>query len=143
MAAVAKTEECLDWKICHRPRLSSWTSKHARLIIAGDAAHPLSPTSGQGVTQAIEDAAVIAYCLKRESVALALRGVEAIRIGRVAAAYEMGEQQRNQWHRKDDAGRKYAKDNLGMKARDFFRFDAEEDAAERFERVCVDLKAEL
>ncbi|KAJ9612099.1 hypothetical protein H2200_003694 [Cladophialophora chaetospira] len=144
VAALAKTEECLDWQICHRPRLSSWTSKRGRLIIAGDAAHPVSPTSGQGATQAIEDAAVIAYCLRQESinVALALKVVEAIRIGRAAAVYEMGEQQRNEWHRKDATGRECAKDKVGMKSKDFFPFDAEQDAAERFERFGAELKAD-
>jgi FAD-dependent urate hydroxylase len=44
------------------PRLPTW---HAgRMIIIGDAAHAPSPTSGQGASLSIEDAVVLAQCLR-------------------------------------------------------------------------------
>jgi 2-polyprenyl-6-methoxyphenol hydroxylase-like FAD-dependent oxidoreductase len=44
------------------PRLSTW---HAgRMIVIGDAAHAPSPTSGQGASLSIEDAVVLARCLR-------------------------------------------------------------------------------
>ena len=144
LAALAKTEECLDWRICHRPRLASWTSNNGRLIIAGDAAHPVSPTAAQGASLAIEDAAVIAYCLNLtpDDVPLALHAVEGLRLERVAAVYDMGEKQRKDWHQKDETGKKYEKENVAMKARDYFVFDAERDAAERYEEVVARVKAQ-
>lgn len=44
------------------PRLPTW---HAgRMIVIGDAAHAPSPTSGQGASLSIEDAVVLARCLR-------------------------------------------------------------------------------
>jgi 2-polyprenyl-6-methoxyphenol hydroxylase-like FAD-dependent oxidoreductase len=44
------------------PRLPAW---HAgRMIVIGDAAHAPSPTSGQGASLSIEDAVVLALCLR-------------------------------------------------------------------------------
>jgi 2-polyprenyl-6-methoxyphenol hydroxylase-like FAD-dependent oxidoreductase len=44
------------------PRLPAW---HAgRMIVIGDAAHAPSPTSGQGASLSIEDAVVLAQCLR-------------------------------------------------------------------------------
>lgn len=51
-------------------------------MVIGDAAHPVLPTSGQGGSQAIEDAATLAIALEltgKEQVPLALRATEAIR----------------------------------------------------------------
>ena len=44
------------------PQLPSWHSK--RMIVVGDAAHAPSPTSGQGASLSIEDAVVLAKCLR-------------------------------------------------------------------------------
>ena len=44
------------------PRLPRW---HAgRIVLAGDAAHAVSPSSGQGASLALEDAVVLARCLR-------------------------------------------------------------------------------
>ena len=44
------------------PRLSRW--HRDRMIVIGDAAHAPSPTSGQGASLGIEDAAILAICLR-------------------------------------------------------------------------------
>lgn len=44
------------------PHLPRWHSK--RMIVVGDAAHAPSPTSGQGASLSIEDAVVLAKCLR-------------------------------------------------------------------------------
>ena len=44
------------------PHLPSWHSR--RMIVVGDAAHAPSPTSGQGASLSIEDAVVLAKCLR-------------------------------------------------------------------------------
>lgn len=43
------------------PKLPTWTGK--RVVLAGDAAHALPSSSGQGVSQAIEDAEALALLL--------------------------------------------------------------------------------
>jgi salicylate hydroxylase len=63
-AAVRKTEECLDWKICYRDPIPSWVSKSHKIVLLGDSCHPHLPTSAQGASQATESAAVLALCLK-------------------------------------------------------------------------------
>ena len=61
-----------------------------RVILLGDAAHPMTPNLGQGACQAIEDAMVLARCLldvdgaARMAVADALRRYKGLRAERVA-----------------------------------------------------------
>lgn len=61
--------------IAELPSLARWSRGHAVLI--GDAAHAMTPNLGQGACQAIEDAYVLARCLRQES-----------DIGRAFARYE-------------------------------------------------------
>jgi FAD-dependent urate hydroxylase len=44
------------------PKLRAW--HNGRMVIVGDAAHAPTPTSGQGASLAIEDAVVLAKCLR-------------------------------------------------------------------------------
>jgi len=60
--------------IQHTPEILAATDQHdmpsvpwwwrGPMIIIGDAAHAASPSSGQGVSMAIEDAVVLAKCLR-------------------------------------------------------------------------------
>jgi len=45
------------------PELPFWSQNG--LILVGDAAHALNPTSGQGSSQALEDAKALSICLSR------------------------------------------------------------------------------
>lgn len=63
-AAVEKTKECLDWKICYRDPIPTWVSRSHKIAMLGDSCHPHLPTSAQGASQATESAAVLALCLK-------------------------------------------------------------------------------
>ena len=57
-----------------------------RVTLLGDAAHPMTPNLGQGACQAIEDAFVLAECLREEArVEEALGLYETRRTGRTAA----------------------------------------------------------
>jgi 2-polyprenyl-6-methoxyphenol hydroxylase-like FAD-dependent oxidoreductase len=61
--------------------LKQWGS--GRIVLLGDAAHPMTPNLGQGGCQAIEDAVVLAACLKKNSdVAAALREYQSRRMPR-------------------------------------------------------------
>jgi 2-polyprenyl-6-methoxyphenol hydroxylase-like FAD-dependent oxidoreductase len=56
-----------------------------RVTLLGDAAHPMTPNLGQGACQAIEDAVVLARCLREGgATADALRRYERLRSDRVA-----------------------------------------------------------
>lgn len=51
------------WPVHTMPRLDNWISKGKRVAILGDAAHAVSPITGQGVNQAFEDAYMLAAVL--------------------------------------------------------------------------------
>jgi 2-polyprenyl-6-methoxyphenol hydroxylase-like FAD-dependent oxidoreductase len=61
-----------------------------RIVLVGDAAHALAPTSGQGASQALEDAVVLGHSLRQNpEITSGLRAYEATRRPRVekVAAY--------------------------------------------------------
>jgi len=71
-------------EIYDRRTLTSWSQGCVTLL--GDAAHPASPTLGQGACQAIEDAVVLGHCLGQErDITAALSLYERARIGRANA----------------------------------------------------------
>ena len=83
-ALLAVPENWLTWSLNDRPSLRHWGSGPVTLL--GDAAHPMLPFLAQGGAMAIEDAAVLAACLARDSddPASALRAYEGLRRGRTA-----------------------------------------------------------
>ena len=67
--------------IYDRPPLERWGE--GRVTLLGDAAHPMTPNLGQGACQALEDAVVLARCLKEAAdPAAALRRYESERMPR-------------------------------------------------------------
>ncbi len=69
--------------IYDRDPLTRWS--HDRATLLGDAAHPMTPNLGQGACQAMEDAVVLADCLKKCATAAAgLREYEQRRIPRTS-----------------------------------------------------------
>jgi 2-polyprenyl-6-methoxyphenol hydroxylase-like FAD-dependent oxidoreductase len=70
--------------IVDRPPLRRWG--RGRVTLLGDAAHAATPNLGQGACQALEDAVVLADCLRSElPVTAALRRYERMRIPRTTA----------------------------------------------------------
>jgi len=53
---------CHKWAILEREPLPRWSD--GRVVLLGDACHPMTPYMAQGAATAIEDAAVLARCLK-------------------------------------------------------------------------------
>lgn len=51
------------WPLSPRSPKWCWHSPGMRVLQLGDAAHPMTPTAGNGATQAIEDAITVAACL--------------------------------------------------------------------------------
>jgi 2-polyprenyl-6-methoxyphenol hydroxylase-like FAD-dependent oxidoreductase len=85
-ALIKATEESamLRNDIYDRKPLHHWGE--GRITLLGDAAHPMTPNMGQGGCQAIEDALVLAACLRNASdMEAALRAYEDKRIKRTAA----------------------------------------------------------
>jgi salicylate hydroxylase len=78
------------WALYDRDPLERWTA--GRISLLGDAAHAMLPFFGQGAAQAIEDAFVLAACLKdsdRTSAPHALRRYERIRRTRASQVQVM------------------------------------------------------
>jgi len=51
------------WPFYVIPKLPSWSSDARRVLLVGDAAHALPPSSGQGISQAVEDVVMLALLL--------------------------------------------------------------------------------
>jgi salicylate hydroxylase len=54
--------QLFKWGLFGRPWLDEWSC--GRVVLLGDAAHPMLPFLGQGGANAIEDAMILARCLK-------------------------------------------------------------------------------
>jgi salicylate hydroxylase/6-hydroxynicotinate 3-monooxygenase len=54
--------DCHKWAILEREPLATWSQ--GRIVLIGDACHPMTPYMAQGAATAIEDAAVLARCLE-------------------------------------------------------------------------------
>ncbi|KAK0640555.1 hypothetical protein B0T16DRAFT_430723 [Cercophora newfieldiana] len=138
-AIVEKTPSLVDWKLVYRDPLPTWVSKHARILLLGDAAHPFLPTSAQGATQAMEDGVTIAVCLKRggkDNVPGAVRAHQEIRYDRVRLVQKTGEETRDRWHKTDWA--KVAKDpeSISFRREDWIhQHDAEKVAEDTFDEA--------
>lgn len=53
----------ITWPFYAVPRLEQWVSNGKRVILIGDAAHGVPPSTGQGANQAVEDVYVLASAL--------------------------------------------------------------------------------
>jgi 6-hydroxynicotinate 3-monooxygenase len=60
-ALIASTDEVTKWPLLNRNPLPLWSS--GRMVLLGDACHPMKPHMAQGAAMAIEDAAMLARCL--------------------------------------------------------------------------------
>ena len=79
-AVLAACPDCHKWAILEREPLARWSA--GRIVLLGDACHPMTPYMAQGGATAVEDAAVLARCLAAsdgDDVAGAFRQYEAHR----------------------------------------------------------------
>ena len=60
-AVLEACPDCHKWAILEREPLPRWSD--GRVVLLGDACHPMTPYMAQGAATAIEDAAVLARCL--------------------------------------------------------------------------------
>lgn len=82
VAAIREPGPLVLTDVLDRDPVPQWT--HNRVTLLGDAAHPMSPAVGQGVSLALEDAVVLAECLGRQDIPRALAEYSAIRAPRAA-----------------------------------------------------------
>lgn len=54
--------EVMNWAILERKPFALWTEP--RIVMLGDACHPMKPHMGQGAAMAIEDAAMLVRCME-------------------------------------------------------------------------------
>ncbi|KAF2865187.1 hypothetical protein BDV95DRAFT_632535 [Massariosphaeria phaeospora] len=140
---IEETESCLDWKICYREPLPTWVSSGTgRIALLGDSCHAHLPTSAQGASQAVESAGVLAVCLDQiaESgdVRVATRCYEKIRFPRTRMSQRNGEDLRDRWHgalKTVEEDKEIDPEDVKIKNRWLYSFDAEEDARERWNEV--------
>jgi salicylate hydroxylase/6-hydroxynicotinate 3-monooxygenase len=79
-AVLEACPDCHKWAILEREPLPSWSK--GRVVLLGDACHPMTPYMAQGAATSIEDAAILARCLEAvegEGVENALQRYEAHR----------------------------------------------------------------
>src|SRR5262249_13616483 len=92
------------WAVYDRDPLAQWTV--GRISLLGDAAHPMLPFFAQGAAQAVEDAAVLAGCLRGatvDSVGPALERYERLRRPRATQVQLMSRGREVQNHLPDGA----------------------------------------
>lgn len=79
------------WPLYTLPPLPTWHSR--RICLVGDAAHAVSPSTGQGASLAIEDAALLAMCLRDNAEPMKAFGkFVALRKSRAASIVKFGQQ---------------------------------------------------
>jgi len=94
---ITEAEKIFEAPLFDRLPLTSWSKN--RVTLLGDAAHPMSPSGGQGANSAFEDAWVLAQCLSRASnLENALNMYEKERIDRTTKIQNFSFQgEQNQW----------------------------------------------
>ncbi|HET9716516.1 MAG TPA: FAD-dependent monooxygenase [Pseudolabrys sp.] len=93
--------DCHKWAILEREPLPRWSS--GRIVLLGDAAHPMTPYMAQGAATSIEDAAVLARCIaavEGEDLEGAFRRYEAHRKPRTSIVQAISSA--NTWMREGD-----------------------------------------
>ena len=96
LRVIAVTTDVTVWPIFDRERNDRWSG--GRIVLLGDACHPMRPFMAAGGAMAIEDAAILSRCLAQfDEPAEAYRWYEATRIERVGETQRLSIE--NSWMR--------------------------------------------
>ena len=96
LRVIEVTTDVTVWPIFDRERNNRWSG--GRIVLLGDACHPMRPFMAAGGAMAIEDAAILSRCLAQfDEADEAYRWYEATRIDRVGAAQRISIE--NSWMR--------------------------------------------
>ncbi|KAI0098913.1 FAD/NAD(P)-binding domain-containing protein [Nemania sp. FL0031] len=94
----------VDWTLRWRDPQPKWASDGGRVVQLGDSAHSFLPTSGNGATQACEDALSLATCLRiagKGNEAIATKVHNTLRFERVSTIQKLGVTNRSFLHNMD------------------------------------------
>ena len=100
-ALIEGADEISFWPLLERDPLPLWS--RGRMVLLGDACHPMKPHMGQGAAMAIEDAGMLARCLTElgpHRYEEAFRLYEANRAGRTTRVQQVSHD--NTWLRQDE-----------------------------------------
>jgi 2-polyprenyl-6-methoxyphenol hydroxylase-like FAD-dependent oxidoreductase len=100
-AAVSRIGRDRYWPMYDRPPTETWIN--GRLLLTGDAAHPMLQYLGQGACQALEDAVELGYRLHRHGgdIDTAYREFEKVRLPRTARCQTRARPWGDLWHTDD------------------------------------------
>ena len=101
-AVLEACPDCHKWAILEREPLKRWSD--GRIVLLGDACHPMTPYMAQGAATSIEDAAILARCLEAvgdDDVEGALERYEAHRKPRTSSIQAISSA--NTWMEKGEA----------------------------------------
>lgn len=104
MVNATPPDHIVHWPLIFRNPQPRWHSPAGRIIQLGDAAHTFLPTSGNGATQAIEDAVTIAECLKqagKANIPTAVKAHNLLRFDRVSCGQRLGWENAERFHKAD------------------------------------------
>lgn len=104
MVRATPPDHIVYWPLIFRNPQPCWHSPAGRILQIGDAAHSFLPTSGNGATQAIEDAVTIAECLKqagKDDIPTAVKTHNLLRFDRVSCGQRLGWENAERFHKND------------------------------------------
>ncbi|KAH9938896.1 FAD/NAD(P)-binding domain-containing protein [Epithele typhae] len=95
----------LKWRLMDRKPLPTWIHPSYKVVLLGDACHPMLPYRAQGAAMAVEDAAVLGSLLSRLSspsqLPVFLRAYEALRLPRTAETQNQSRLNQHTFHLPD------------------------------------------
>lgn len=104
------------WRLLDRKILNKWVHESGRVVLLGDACHPVLPYRAQGAAMAIEDAAVLGNLLSRISYLSQLRPLletyQELRHSRVTVAQESSRLNRYTYNLPDGPEQQERDDNM-------------------------------
>ncbi|KAG9666976.1 hypothetical protein KCU99_g9297, partial [Aureobasidium melanogenum] len=139
----------VDWKLMWRDPQPNWTSPAGRVVQLGDAAHAFLPNSGNGGTQAMEDAISLATCIAiagdGEGVPISTRVHNLLRFERVSCLQAFGIVNREKAQGKAlDGGKQVSKTGSKGKhaqvGRWILRHDPEQYAMDNYRKAAMHLE---
>lgn len=123
---LSAAERVTQWALHDRDPVERWSGEHVTLV--GDAAHPMLPFGAQGACQAVEDAFVLAECLRADAVPAALRRYESLRVARTGDVQRLSRANQEAFHRtNEERASDSGEASLAAQA-ELFGYDAEERA---------------
>ncbi|KAL7629195.1 hypothetical protein AAE478_000715 [Parahypoxylon ruwenzoriense] len=134
----APEQSFVRWSLCFRDPQPRWTSAGGNIVQLGDSAHSFLPTSGNGATQALEDALSLPECLRlggKDGAGIATKVHELLRYQRVSLIQHTGFVNMQTLHREFDAKKSSKADPPVLMGKWLWAHNAEKYATENFAKA--------